>query len=231
MRRTASMLLGLALAGSVLVTGPADAVTEQAESTFQIALVADEGPAPVSGSRLSFDAALVSGANPVDGVAVTLTARPYGATAYTVIGRGTTAADGTVSVAARLTTTARIQWVFAGDTEHAATTSVGYVRAIGRKVSAHAQDRSLAKRQKVVVVGKANPKKAGLAVSLWRGDVPCFCQGISSSRIAVGKIRPDGTFRLSARFARPGTKKLYVKVNAGAGNDVGYSRYLVIKVR
>lgn len=231
MRRTGSMLLGLALAGSLLVAGPADAVTEQAEATFQIALVADEGPAPVSGSRLRFDAALVSGEEPVDGVEVTLTARPYGASGYTAIGHGTTAADGSVSVDARLTTTARIRWVFAGDGEYAATTSDGYVRSIGRKVTAHAQDRSLTKRQKVVVVGRANPKKAGLGVSLWRGDVPCFCQGTSSARVAVGKIRPDGTFRLSARFARPGTKKLYVKVNAGAGNDIGYSRYLVIQVR
>jgi hypothetical protein len=226
------MLLGLALAGSVLVAGPAEAVpTPPAAPTFQIGIVADEGPAPASGSRLTFDAALVSGETAVDGVEVTLTARPYGATAFTTIGHGTTAADGTVSVAARLATTARIRWVFAGDDEHAATTSADYVRTIGRKVSARALDRSLTKRQKVVVVGRANPKKAGLAVSLWRGDIPCFCQGTSSSRIAVGRIRPDGTFRLTARFARAGTKKLFVKVNAGAGNDTGYSRYLVIKVR
>jgi hypothetical protein len=231
MRRTWSAVLGLALASAVLTTAPAEAVTEQAVATFQINLIADEGPSPASGSPVGFDATLVSGDSPIAGVPVTLTARPAGAAAYATIGHGTTAADGTVRVRARMLKTSRIQWVFAGNAQYAATTSYGYLRAIGRKVTAHAEDGTLAGRQKAVVVGRATPKKAGLRVSLWRGYVPCLCVVTGTTRIAVATIRPDGTFRLSARFANPGAKKLYVKVNAGAGNDVGYSRYLRIRVR
>ncbi len=229
MRRALSALVGLVLATALGLIAPAYAAP--AESTFQVAIVVDEGPSPAAGTVQQFSANLTSGAMPIAGVPVTLTARPYGATAFTAIGHGTTDEDGDVTVSAALRRTSRIQWTFAGDGAHAATSSVAYLRPVGSRVAARALDRTLRGRQRVVVVGRAVPLKPGHRVSLWRGDIPCFCVGTSSTRIAAGTVRPDGTFRLTARFARPGVKKLYVKVNAGHGNDIGYSAYVRIRVR
>lgn len=231
MRRPLIGLVGLALLGATLSTGTALAVTTT-PTQFQIAIVAGEGDLPASGSKVEFDATLVDDADaPVAGAAVTLSVRPYGSSVFTPAAQAVTGTHGSVTVAIALTYTSAVRWSFAGDSEHAATTSPAYVQPMAPRIAAHANDTTLTARQQVVVVGRTGPNKAGNRVSLWRGDKPAFMPGLEMTRIGVGVIRPNGTFRLTARFAAAGVKRLYVKVNAGKGNGVGYSKYLRVRVR
>lgn len=231
MRRPVSSLVGaVVLAAAVWGAGVPVAVAAPAETHFAVAFVADEGPAPVSGTTFTFEAHLVAGQTPVVGAAVTLAVRPYGASAFTKAADATTGPDGSVTAKVRLLRSSTLRWVYSGNAEYT-DTSTAFVRTVGSRVHAGVRDASLARSQRVVVVGRTVPAKPGYSVSLWRGNVPCFCAGGASVRIAVGRIRPDGTFRLTAKFANPGSKQLYVQVNAGGGTTTGYSKYLRVRVR
>lgn len=231
MRRILTGLVGLVLVGPALANGVARAA-EATPTQFQIAIVVGEGGLPTAGSKVGFDATLVDDAQaPVAGVPVTLSVRPYGSSVYTPTAQAVTGADGYAAAAVVLQHTSAVRWSFAGDAEHAASTSPAYVQSIAPRIAAHAVDNTLKVRQQVVVVGRTGPNKAGNRVSLWRGDKPAFMPGLQMTRIAVGVVRPDGTIRLTARFAGAGVKRLYVKVNAGKGNGVGYSKYIRVRVR
>lgn len=231
MRRLLTVLAGLTLMLPVVaLSGVAQAAP--AETTFEVAIVVGEGPDQPAG-RFEFSANLVSGSDPVADAPVTLLGRAYGASSYSTLATATTGSDGYVHATAVLQRTTRYEWVYAGDATHAATTSSAFTQNVGTRVRAHAHDTSLRGRQPVVVDGRTSASKAGQRVSLWRGDVPCLCAptGHTTARIGVATVRADGTFRLTARFARPGAKQLFVKVEAGHGTTAGYSRYLRIRVR
>lgn len=231
MRRPVSSLVGAAvLAAAVWGAGVPEAVAAPAETHFSVAFVADEGPAPVTGTTFTFEARLVAGQDPVAGAAVTLAVRPYGASAFTKAADATTGPDGYVTAKVRLTRSSTLRWVYSGNAEYT-DASTAFVRTVGSRVHAAVRDASLARSQRVVVVGRTTPLKPGTAVSLWRGSVPCFCVDNVQTRIAVGRIAKDGTFRLTAKFANPGSKQLFVKVNAGGGTTTGYSKYLRVRVR
>lgn len=229
MRRILGVLLGPVLVGAVLAVPPAHAVV--AESSFEFGIVVGEGPAPTPGRQLTYGATLVSGSNPIPGVPVTLAAWPRGGTSFVPVGHGTTAADGTVSITVALRKTSVLRWEFGGTVDYEPSKSAGFTQEIGRRVPARVADSTVRGRQRVVVTGSALPLRPGLRVTLWRGTVPSMVVGTAPTRIAVGTIRSDGTFRLTARFAHPGAKKLYVRVAPGDGNAAGYSRYLRIQVR
>lgn len=231
MRRILTALLGLVLLGTALTVGAAHA-GDQTPSEFQIAIVVGEGELPSSGSTVAFDAALVDASQaPVAGVPVTLLVRPYGSSVFTPAAQVVTGADGSARAEVALRYTSAVHWSYDGSAEHAATTSAVYVQPIAPRVAAHAVDRTLRVRQRGIVVGRTGPNKAGNRVSLWRGDKPAFTPNQEMTRIAVGVVRADGTFRLTTRFAAAGVKRLYVKVNAGKGNGVGYSKYIRVRVR
>ncbi|MCX6396409.1 MAG: hypothetical protein NTV23_07990 [Propionibacteriales bacterium] len=232
MRRVSGVLLGLVLVGAVVVAGGAAQAVLTVPSHFEIGIVAGEGPPPVAGSSFSFSATLVDeGQEPVAGVPVTLSARPYGSSTFITVAQAVTDDAGYARAEAVLRRTSVVRWSYAGNVEHGATTSAAYVTFVGSPVTAHATDATLRRQQQLVVVGRTAPSKAGSRVSLWRGDKPAFAPGLEMTRVAVGLVRSDGTFRLTTRFPHTGTKRLYVKVNAGHGNAEGYSKYLVVRVR
>lgn len=232
MRRATGGLAGLALLAVALVGGGVPAAwAAPAPSAILVAFVVDEGPAPVAGSKVWFDATLMSGDAPVGGAVLTLLARPYGATQFTPVAAAKTDPNGYASTRVALNRSSTVRWAYAGDAEHEPTTSQAFVRTVGSKVVARTADASLDSGQKLVVTGRSYPAKPGYGVSLWRGKIPCFCVGADSTRVAGAKIRPDGTFRLTVKFANPGSKQLYVKVNAGGGTTTGYSKYLRVRVR
>lgn len=227
MRRALCVLAALAVTG--VLAAPAQGI---ASTDFRVAYLGSDGPAPAAGTPQTYDAVLESSGTPISGAPVTLMARTYeSGTSFVPVAHGTTGADGSVEVRAALRYTSLVEWTYAGSDQFAPTTSPGFVFHISSRVFAHALDTTLSRRQPVVVVGRSAPLKPGQRVSLWRGDIPAMIPNQSFTRIAVGRIRADGTFRLAARFVHPGTKRLYVKVAAGSGNDPGYSRYLHIQVR
>lgn len=231
MRRPVSSVVGAAvLAAAVWGAGVPDAVAVPAETRFSIAFVADEGPAPSAGTTFTFEARLVAGSTPVAGAPVTLAVRPYGATAFAKAADATTDSDGYVSAKVRLTRSSTLRWVYSGNAEYT-DASTAFVSTVGSVVKASVRDATLARKQRVVVVGRTAPLKPGTAVSLWSGSVPCFCVDATQKRIAVGRIAKNGTFRLTVRFSRPGSKQLFVKVGAGGGTTTGYSKYLRVRVR
>src|SRR5690348_12145924 len=117
MRRALSMLVGVALAGLVLVSAPAQAVSP---SVFRVAYLGSDGPPPAAGTVLTFAAALESGGAPIAGAPVVLMARPYGgSTPFAEIAHGVTAADGSVEVRASLRYTSMIEWTYAGNDQFA----------------------------------------------------------------------------------------------------------------
>jgi len=231
MRRTPSALAGaILLVGTVVALVPGSFAAGPTATEFHYGIVANEGPPPVGG-RFDYQAVLVDeDQHPVAGVPAVLQVRSYGEKNFHQAASATTAPDGTVQASTVLTTTSTVRWVFAGTAEYAASTSVPYRELVAPRVTARVQDNTLRGKQRVVVVGTSNPLKPGSRVSLWRGDKPAFAPDLHMTRIAVGTIRPDGTFRITARFANPGAKKLYVKVNAGHGTAEGYSAYVRIRV-
>jgi hypothetical protein len=230
MRRT-SGLAGLFLLGVVALACPAQAVTST-PTEFQVAVVVGEGPPPASGSRFDFYATLVDAdQEPVAGVPVTLSARPYGSATYAPVAHGFSGPDGSIRLDTVLRLSSQVRWSWTGDAEHTGATSASTYQPVGSRVRAHAADSTLVAGQKVVVLGGTGPAKPGNRVTLWRGDKPAFAPGLQMTRIATGVVGHDGRFRLSARFAHAGTKRIYVRVSAGSGNAEGFSPYLRIRVR
>lgn len=231
MRRLSVALTGLAVAGVVLVPVSADAVA--APSEFHIGIVADEGPAPAAGTVFGHQARLVSGGvdAPVAGAPVRLMVRPAGQSGFTVARTVTTDGDGYASASVKLVRTTAYRWEFAGTEDHAAATSPVLVDAVGSRVGVSQPKGPIRRGAKVVVTGTTYPAQPGKRVSLWKGDKPAFAPDLEMTRLAVGTVRADGSYRLVVRFARSGPKRLYVKVAAGGGNAAGYSRYVRIRVR
>lgn len=223
-------VLGLVLLATAWAVGPAYAAPATT-TQFAIYIVGD-GPVPAAGTSFSFDAQLLTPDDqaPVAGVPVTLEVRPYGGSAFAPVAHAVTDAAGQATARAVLYRNSAYRWSFAGTSGLAPTTSGSLVQEVGSRVTVRVADSSLTRRQRVVVSGRAAPLEPGHRVTLWRGDRPSMALGTSRTRIAVGVVGADGTFRLTARFAHRGLKKLYVLVSAGDGNAAGYSRYLRVRV-
>lgn len=231
MRRALICLLGLVLVAAMGGTGSAQARAAQ-QTQFEVARVIEEGPPRAAGRSFSFLAALLDeDQRPVVGVPVTLLARGYGEADFSPVAETSTDEYGNVRAEAVLHRTSAVRWSFAGNSDYAASMSIPYSQNVGSRVTADAVDRTVARHRRVIVVGTSKPTKPGSRVSLWRGDKPAFMPGLQMARVAVGVVRANGTFRLSARFAGPGAKRLYVKVNAGHGTATGYSPYIRVRVR
>lgn len=231
MRRRFAGLAALLLVGLTVGMAPAGANVPSA-SHFDVFVVVGEGPPPPPGSTAEFSTQLLDAHQvPIAGAPVTIETRPFGSDSYSPVGQTTTGADGRADERLVIRRTSAVRWHFAGDADHVATTSASVVSSVGSPVTARVLDASLRRHQKVVVSGRTAKVKAGRQVSLWRGDKPAFAPGVQMTRVAVGVVRPDGTFRLTARFAHPGAKRLFVQVSPGGGYAVGYSRYLRLRVR
>ncbi|MFL6158972.1 MAG: hypothetical protein ACJ72D_23025 [Marmoricola sp.] len=226
-RRTTAVLVAM-LAGMAVATPAGAAPT--APSEVLVSVVADEAP-PVSGQAVSFEAALVSAGNPVAGATLTLMGSPWGTSGYAPLASTTTDSTGAGHLAAVLRSTTRLYWSYAGDGVHEATQSPVFVQNVAAAVTAHLRAPSVRSHHRFVVVGRTSGRP-GQRVSLWRGRVPApLSDGAAPHRVATGVVGADGRLRLTARFARPGTRTLFVKVAAGPANAAGYSRYLHVRVR
>jgi hypothetical protein len=214
-------------------SGTAGAVTPvPAADHFVVAILDAQGPAPLAGVTAVYETSLLDDAQePVAGVPVVLEVKAYGGSSYSVAAHAVTAPDGGASASYVVHRNTLVRWFFAGNTVRAATTSLVIHELVGVPVSAHDKASRLSRHKQVVVLGHTLRIKAGDRVSLWNGDILHFGPRLKMTRIAVGKVRPDGTFRLTAGFTHTGSKKLYVKVIAGHGYADSYSKYLHIRVR
>ena len=93
------------------------------------------------------------------------------------------------------------------------------------------KDRTLRKGQRMVVRGRTFPAKPGCVVKLWRGERRPLVTGPKPVRLAKGKVRRDGSYRLVHRFHRSARMRVAVTVASCAGNDRGLSSYRTIRVR
>jgi hypothetical protein len=69
-----------------------------------------------------------------------------------------------------------------------------------------------------VVTGTTKPAKRGTRVTLWRKT------SVRTVKIAAGRVRADGTYRLAKAAASRGTWTVLVKVAKASGNLSGTSR-------
>lgn len=237
MGRTLGRTWGALAAVGTLVLAPLTAgaagaaVAEKAATDIYVAIVATEGPAAPAGTVFEYSAQLVSGANPVAGVPVTLMIRPAGAPDFTAAKTVQSGPDGGVEASVRLNRSTAYRWDFDGNDAFAASRSQAFVQQVGSRVRVATKHLTVRHGRRVVITGTTTPVQPGRHLSLWRGDKPDFAPDLHMTRIATGTVRPDGTLRLVVRFARAGAKRLYVKVNGGGGNAAGYSNYLHIRVR
>ncbi|MFL6061578.1 MAG: hypothetical protein ACJ72E_10125 [Marmoricola sp.] len=228
MRRVLSVLAGLLVV--VAATSAAHAADPK-PTQIDFAIVISEGPPPAAGHRFDYQATLSSESVPLAGADVDLLVRPFGSSTFSVARHVVSDAQGAVSASVVLTRTSQVRWAYTGVGPYASTESFAYHQDVGAPVRARAQDTTLRGRQQAVVTGRTDRVKAGMRVTLMRGQVPCFCPGATSVRVAGATVRRDGTFRFAVRFAHPGAKRLFVRVAPGRGTSLGYSRYVVIHVR
>ena len=166
------------------------------------------------------------------GQKVTLKVRPYGASGFSVVGTATTDATGLASVWLRLDHNATVQWTFAGDDPtYAGSTSTPYTLLISPRVDLRVKDRTLHRGQRLVARGRTFPANAGCTVKLWRGELRPLVQGPKPVRLAVSRVRSDGSYRLAHRFHKVARTRIAVTVAPCAGNDRGLSSYVRIRVR
>jgi hypothetical protein len=98
-------------------------------------------------------------------------------------------------------------------------------------VTRRANDRTLARGQRLVVRGKTFPAKPGCRVSLWRGELRPLVLGPKPVRLDRSRVRADGRYRLVHRFHGAGKVRVVVKVSACKRNGSGLSKYLAIRIR
>jgi hypothetical protein len=201
-----------------------------AQSFFAIVLV-DDLVTPVAGQPVAFDTTLMAADAPVGDAAVSLEIRPYGAAAFSTAATVTTDASGHAGVRLVLTRTTAYRWTFSGDAAAEPAASSTLVQPIAPKVTAHARDRSLHRGQRLIVRGSTRPVKAGCTVVLLRGRVRPLTVGPRPVRLARTTVRANGNYRLVHRFHTRARTRVVVKVASCAGNDVGYSRSLRVRVR
>lgn len=217
---TAALTLGL--------TQPADAA---AQTEIQYAIVVDGGPA-TAGRSVGYDATLVSAGVPVSGATLTLMARTIGTSTYVPVGSGVTDADGNAHVAARLWRTSALQWRYSGDGAYDPATAEPFFAPVAPQVSARANDRTLARGQRLVIRGRTVPAKPGQRVTLMRGDIPFPLSTLPAPvKVATAYVRADGTYRIAHAFAKAGRQQLFVRVARGGANATGYSNYVHVRVR
>lgn len=221
-------VLALLLAvGLVVPAGASDAASTTSSTTIYAALVGD--PA-MAGRPTDLTAILGDGTDPVAGQTLTLSVRPWGAPSFVEVGHAVTDAGGSATVWVMLDHNATVRWTFSGSADLAAS-SLAYVVPIAPRVSRQVNDRTLRRGQRLVVQGRTFPGKAGCTVKLWRGELRPLIAGPRPVRLAAGKVRTDGSYRLAHRFHRTASLRLAVTVSACAGNARGLSAPVRVRVR
>ena len=215
---------------SVLLAAPASAA--QQDTYFQIAIVADGGY-PMAGESWSFDATLrTKDDQPVAGKQVALLTRAAGSgDPFRVAATVLTDDTGYAVARVKVVRNTAYRWHFVGDASYAAAGSPTVVQVVGSKVVAHVSNSTPALYHPFAVTGRAYPDKSGRRVSLYAGRYNLgFAPSPYSRRLAFGRIRSDGTFRLVGQLTRTGPQTLFVRVERDAENQDGYSNYLHVTV-
>ena len=215
---------------SILVAGPAFAAPQG--TYFQIAIVSDGGY-PMAGDSWSFDATLLSDDDqPVAGKHVTLLTRTAGSgDPFRVAATVLTDESGYAVASVKVVRNTAYRWHYVGNASYAASSSNTLVQDVGAKVVPHVSDSTPAVYQPFAVTGRVYPDKAGERISLYAGKYFLgFGPPTFSRRLALGRVRSDGTFRLVGQLTRSGPQTLFVRVDRDGENLDGYSKYLQVTV-
>lgn len=220
----------LALVASSLFVAPAQAAATETE--FAIGIVVDGAP-PVAGDQVEFGAYLLTAdQEPVVGKTVTVLTRVVGSgDAFKPAASVLTDDEGYARTELKLLRNTAYRWHFSGDGSFEASSSQSLVQSVATKVVPHASDSTPSVGQTFAVTGAAYPNKAGHRVSVWSGKYQLgFGPPAYAKMIAVGRVRADGTFRLTAKLSSRGYRTLFVRVAGDEQNLDGYSNYLGVKV-
>jgi len=219
----------IVLAAPVLIAAPAHAAP--AASHWQVAIVSDLDP-PVAGDTVELSAYLMSESGPIEGKPATLLIRTVGSgVPFTPVATVSTDADGAASTSVKLTRNTAYRWHYTGDSDYTASSTGTVVQAMASKVVAHGSDLTLSRGQVLAVFGKAYPNKSGNIVRLWMGRIPrLLVPADPPVLLAAGRVRSDGSFRLTRSFSSTGYKRLFIQVQGDGENSDGSSNYVVVKV-
>lgn len=233
MKRTLVALV--AVLGLVLPIGPATSGEVPVATAFIQAFVVD-GPIIRAGEPVDISATLVlaNTTTPVPGQSVHVQIKPYGHDTFQTHATLLTNAQGVVGISVVSTKTYRYRFVFAGTPAFAATKTTAVVQRLGSFATIKVSDETPAVEQRVVVSGRTKPNKAGHTVWLYRGRSAhgAFTGPNENKHVLLAKsvVREDGRYRIPVRFKTDGRKRLFVDIERGDGNVLGYSDYLRIRV-
>ncbi|HSV39334.1 MAG TPA: hypothetical protein VLI04_11295 [Nocardioidaceae bacterium] len=198
-----------------------------------ISLLAVDPSLKRAGESFPLHAGLHTGKLPVVGKLLTLQIKRYGADTFQHAGSATTDVNGTATVQVPgRERTFRFRWVFAGSDPYTPSVSGVGVQTIGSLATIRVSDRTPAAGQAIVIKGRTRPAKPGHKVWLYRGFSAHGGMPIPGQPdpvlLATRKVRADGTYRFRFTFPNPGARRLFVDVQRGDGNGLGFSdpRYI-----
>jgi hypothetical protein len=113
--------------------------------------------------------------------------------------------------------TTKYQFRFVEDATRLGSESVLLTVGVHTKVTLGLNDSSLRIGQTMVARGTTYPHKPGVTATLWRVTFPSW------TKLATGKVRSDGTYRITKTFRSAAPRSLVVTVPAAAGNLKGTS--------
>lgn len=178
----------------------------------------------VKGATTRVGGGLRANDEPINGQTLHLWAKPW-SKPWRPIATATTGPTGNTSAThvPRFNTT--YLWKFPGTPELAASTSNYVTVRVSTTVTMRLSDSSLKPGQTAVAYGRTLPAKPGVTATLWR-RFPGY-----SVKLSSGRIRADGTYRLTKRVSAGAFYwTLYVTVPAASGNARGTSPNRQVKI-
>jgi hypothetical protein len=215
---------GAALAVLVgLAAAPAQAGADEPVPTNLTVTVGADVPPPTAGGTAWLNTTLFAADGALPDRPVRLEVTPYAGAPYDL--DGTTSAEGVLWLGVRELRNFRYRWVFAGDATYAPSSTPTRRQVVSPRVGIRFSTRTPRVGERVVVTGRTHPAKPGNTVRLFRGrtNAGAFGPEVNPVLLDLGRVRADGTYRFVTRFARSGTRRLFVRVSRGGGNTTGWS--------
>jgi len=157
------------------------------------------------------------GGGPAGGASVKLDAKPFGSSTWTNIATVTSAEDGSLAKVVKPVKNTAYRWRFVETTATKGSVSSSVSVGVKTKVTATIVDATLHVGQNLVAKGTTFPRKAGVAITLWRKT------STGNVVLARGTTHSDGTYKIAYPVNRKGTWTVFVTVAAASGNLAGTS--------
>jgi hypothetical protein len=221
-------LVALLVGGILASAGPASATI----ATTMTPVVVADAHNPVAGQPYGLLVSLMtaSGQQPVVNVTVELWVKRVGQSAYSEVASTHSDSSGLAQPVTTVTRNSYVYAVFRGNDSYGPSQTAELYIPVSTSGTMNVDDKTLRVGQRLVVTGKTRPGKPGRRVALYVGYIPSPSSPGTPTRIARAYVRADGTYRITKRFQRAGSKRLFVRLPGGDGNVPGYTRYRRVRV-